>query len=383
METHKKKLKEFIPSVIFLLFIGLGLLLFILLPKKSFSESEKRMLSEFPPIEVRSVLSGEFGGKFETYLADQMPMRKFFVGVNGYSKLLLGQNGLNGVYSCQDGYLINTPAADNGLLEKNIDYINEFADIVDVPLYMLTVPSTGYIMDDVLPRVHMEYRDDEYINKIKTSLSDKIEYIDVREPFREAVSQGSQVYYKTDHHWTSEGAYIAYQTICGQMGMTATDRGQFEKETVEVFFGTTYSKSTLWLSSPDTMELWKNRQHTENQFEIEINDGGEVKESKRLFFEEHLKETDKYPVYLDGNHSLVRIKNNSSESDKKLLIIKDSFAHTITPFFADHYAEIIMVDMRYYKKEVSVLAKEEGIDEVLIIYGLEQMITDKNIRALM
>lgn len=386
MEKKKNRKREYLPSFIFLIFVGAIFVLFLILPKKDYSEQEKRVLSQFPDVTVETVFNGNFGKDFETYLADQMPLRSFFVGADSYSELLLGKNGINGIYKCQDDYLINTPISSNENLNKNIMYIHEFAEDIDVPVYMTVVPSTGYIMEDVLPTLHYEYNDKNILNNISsqlTTLNSKVQYVDLCDSFFRLADDGVQLYYKTDHHWTAEGAFSAYNTLCNAMNISSTPKENFNIEKYEGFFGTTYSKSALWLSKPDTVELWKNKNHMDKQFKVEIIDGGKSTVSNNLFFENHLSEQDKYPVYLDGNHSFVRITNTASDTDKKLLVIKDSFAHCLIPYMADNYSEIIMIDMRYYKDIVSEIVQSENIDTVLVLYGLDNIVNDKNLRALM
>ena len=101
-----------------------------------------------------------------------------------------------------------------------------------------------------------------------------------------------------------------------------------------------------------------------------------------MFYKKHLTEDDKYPVFLDGNHALTRIKNSNAPQDKKLLVIKDSYAHCMVPFLTDNYGEILMVDLRYYKYNVSDLIKNEGFNEALILYGLDNLATDTNVAFL-
>lgn len=382
IEKPKKRVRDFVPSIIFLFFIGAIFVMFLVLPKNNYSSQEKRVLADFPTATAETVFSGDFGSEFETYLEDQMPFRTFFAGLNSYSNQLLGENGMNGIYNCSEGYLVNTPVQYDSNLVRNIEYINEFAEDIDVPVYMTVVPSTGYIMSEVLPAVHYQYQDEVILNKVTTQLNSKIQYVDLTETFLSA-KFNTQLFYKTDHHWTASGAYTAYQKLCSTMGLTATSKNAFSIESYDSFYGTTYSKSALWLSNSDMIELWQNKSHTKDQFEVEIIDGSDTQKSNSLFFTKYLDEDDKYPVYLDGNHSLVKIKNNNSGTGQKLLIIKDSFAHSIVPFFADNYDEIIMVDMRYYKKEVSALIEDEEIDTVLVLYGLDNIVNDQNLRALM
>ena len=142
---------------------------------------------------------------------------------------------------------------------------------------------------------------------------------------------------------------------------------------VSGFLGTTYSRSGLWGTPSETLELWDSA----TRFLVENREDGELHEG--LYYEEHLTEHDKYPVYLDGNHPYTVIKNANATSDEKLLIVKDSFAHSLTPFLADHYAEIIMVDMRYYANPIPDLVKQEGIDRVLFVYSIDNLAKDDRI----
>ena len=109
--------------------------------------------------------------------------------------------------------------------------------------------------------------------------------------------------------------------------------------------------------------------------------GGEAISSDSYFFREQLKNDDKYPVFLDGNHSLVRIKNSNAKGGR-LIVVKDSYAHAAVPFLSQNYSEIIMVDLRYYKKDVSALVEDEKADAILLLYSIDNLATDKNLAYL-
>ncbi|MBR2715746.1 MAG: hypothetical protein IKB73_06060, partial [Ruminococcus sp.] len=220
--------------------------------------------------------------------------------------------------------------------------------------------------------------DDEHFDKIADTFSNSIvEFVDVRDSFKSAYDGGTQVYYKTDHHWTTQGAYIAYTHLGDALGFKPYNKSNYEITEHEGFYGTTYSSSGYWFTKPDTIELWKC--NALNDYTVTINDGGKTTESSSLFFTDHLKEDDKYPVYLDGNHPYTCIKNNTIKSDEKLLVIKDSFAHSLVPFLADHYSEIVMIDLRYYKEDVSKLIESEKFDQMLFLYSIDNLATDTNV----
>ncbi len=372
-----KKFLKALPAVFFSLFIALMLILFIALPKASYSDTEKRYLAEAPTFTFDSFFSGKFGEEFETYLCDHTAFRTMWVGLNAYYNLCIGNNGADGIYHCKNGYLINDPC-DRERLHSNIEVIKEFADKISTDTTVLIAPSTGYICSDVLPKNHREYRDNELFDDMKKTLSSSAHFVDVREAFKSAYQDGKQIYYKTDHHWTSEGAYTAYKELSKELSYTPNDKSKYDITSYDGFYGTTYSSSGFWLTKPDTLEVWDNEEN-DGHIHIEIQDGEKTIESDDMFFYSHLDESDKYPVFLDGNHPYTKITNNSKGLSGKLLIIKDSFAHSLTPFIADHFKETVMLDMRYYKQSVSKFIEEENFDKVLVLYSIDNLATDTDI----
>ena len=234
----KKALKH-LPTIVLLAFIFLMAILFFSLPKKEYSSSEKRYLSDFPTLTVDTFFSGDFGEEFEKYLSDHTPFRNFWVGLNSYYNLALGNPLSNGIYHCSDGYLINDPP-NTDRLDINIDVISEFADKSGLPATMILAPSTGYVASDVLPNEHIVYNDDELFADVTDTLSKStVNFVDIREDFKNAYKNGTQVYYKTDHHWTSEGAYLAYCALSDELGFTANTKEMYDITTHSGFYGTT------------------------------------------------------------------------------------------------------------------------------------------------
>lgn len=375
-----KNIMKYLPSVIFCAFIFLFMTFYFVLPKSEYSTQEKRKLAEFPKLTVQEIADGNFQKKLDTYLSDHMAARNFFVGFSADYELLTGRNGSKGIYLGSDGYLFPKPTQENEILSENAGYIGEFADYMNIPVYMTVVPSSGYINSSKLPLNHEEYNDERLIDSFSDKLGDKVEYIDVKDAFKEK-AKNEQLYYKTDHHWTTLGAFECYKLLGNKLGYQPLTENSFIKNKVENFYGTSYSKSALWNIFPDTIELWSNKNQPDNSVTVEINDGDEQKISHSYFFKEQLENDDKYPVFLDGNHSLVRITNEAA-NNRKLIIVKDSYAHAIAPFLSQHYSEIIMVDLRYYKKDISALAEDENADAVLILYSLDNLATDKNLAYL-
>lgn len=376
---NRSKIGKYIPAVVFLIFIYGMALWFLFSPKTDYSSSEKRYLQKFPDANVEKVLSGDFGSEFETFFADQFPQRNTWVGLNAYTTLAEGNNGASGVYNCKNGYLINKPVSTDNNLDKNVGAVVDFAKTIDAPTTVMLVPSTGYIADDVLPTFHDKYNDDEDISKISSTLSkEKIGFVDLRERFKSEYKNGSQLYYKTDHHWTTKGAYTGYQELCKALGVIPIDDSTLKKDSYPDFYGTTYSSSGFWLTPPDNIEIWSNPNNSSKNISVKITEGANIKTSGSMYFTDHLKEDDKYPVFIDGNHALTEITNTNAKNGT-ILLIKDSFSHSLAPFLAENYSKVVLVDLRYYKESVSDLVTTYNPEQVVVLYGIDNLATDTDI----
>lgn len=376
-ETTKRNKMNILIACIFCGLLFVLLILYFLIPDSDFSGKEKRVLSEFPKATAQAVFSGEYSKKIESYLQDQMPFRNLFVAISSYFNHFSGQNGTDGVYVSKNGYLINTPVKeDNRNLSTNLKFLNSFAEKSGIPAYLMIVPETGYIHEDLLPKGHEPYMDDAIFDTIRGKTKDNFTFVDLRSLFSN--EKDAQIYYKTDHHWTADGAMIAANAFLKLAGKPLISKADFYVESIKGFGGTTYSKSALWLKPTDTMELWHSNKAA---LHVEVSDLGKPDKKVRedVFFKEHLTKDDRYPVYLDGNHSLTHITNDSVQ-DGVLLLLKDSFGNTLATQLLERYHEIWMVDLRYYRTSaVSDLLAENNVDTILVNYSVDNIVNDTNI----
>ena len=371
---------RFAPAVLFVAFIFAMAIWFVVNPKADYSSSEKRYLQQFPETSVDTVLSGEFSEKFETYFADHFPQRNMWVGLNSYYNLGIGLNGRNGVYNSADGYLINVPVDKENYVRKNIRVLAEFKEkIGDVPMTVMLAPSTGYIATDKLPLIHDSYNDDTYFAETAKTLGESgVNFADLRETFKQKHAQGVQLYYRTDHHWTTDGAYEGYVKLCEKLGVQPADKDSFAKTAYGGFYGTTYSTSGYWLTKPDSITVYDNQENTDKNITVKISEDGKDNHYGSMFFYNHIGEDDKYPVFLDGNHALTEIQNKNAKNGT-IVVIKDSFSHSLAPFLAENYSKVVLVDLRYYKQSVSDLIKKENPEQVVALYGIDNLATDTDI----
>ena len=190
---NKKELYHFLPSLVFLIVLGILALLLFFGPDKDYSVNEKRYLAERPEISVSNILKGKTQEELEEFTADQIPGRDFFVGVNDYWNLATGRNAAQSIYHGKDGYLINAPKPYNEeVFTNNLTRFDQFAQSLGIPADIIMVPSTGYLMENELPKFHGEYDDDMLYEKAGEILH-YTKLIDVRDALKEGIAEGGQV----------------------------------------------------------------------------------------------------------------------------------------------------------------------------------------------
>ncbi len=360
-------------SLCFVAFLMIFLALNILTPTKKVSEKENRTLALFPKISFSTLTSGKFMTDFEDYVSDQFVFRNHFVSSKRRYETFSGKKENHAIMSCDDGYLIeNSSALTKTNIPSNTEAINALASVKRYKVKVAIVPTAYEILKDKLPRFAYT---DSYIdlqNYLKKELKNS-EITDV-EPVL-AKNADKYLYYRTDHHQTALGSYYTYLALSESLGFKPYPLEDFAVEKMsEDFFGTAWSNSGFAKTQKDTIYKYSPKKSIKATVSFPL----ENKNMKSLYNTDMLSEKDKYAFYLDGNHGLTEIKTNL-ETGKKLAIIKDSYAHSIVPFLANHYNEIYMVDLRYYNGDIFEYLYSHNIKDVLILYNQNTFMTDTNL----
>lgn len=366
------KNKTIIP--VFTLFLVTLLILNIITPNKAFSESENRVLSQIPFFSFDKLMSGKYTKDIEDYITDQFTFRDYWVSFKSTMERLSLKTQNNGIYFGKDDFLLEDYKEPSDQIAKNISKINKFNNkLPNVFTSVVFAPTSVKIYEDKLPLFASPYNELNSINKIKNNLDKNINFVDVYDALKS--KKDEYIYFRTDHHWTMRGAYYAYETLANSLNITPYSIEDFNSEIVsESFYGTLYSKSNDRSVSPDWIEIFKPK------FDVAYNISyvDTETESNSLYEYNHLSKKDKYSLFLDGNHSLISIKT-SVNNDKKLVIFKDSYSHCFIPFLANHYEEIHVIDLRYYKLNIYDYIEENDIDEALFFYNILTFSEDKNL----
>ncbi len=370
-----RKTSSVITAVLFAAVLLIVPLCWLCLPEKTFSESERRYLAEAPKLSEQALKNWSFDDAVEGYLADHLPLRDTFVGINAYATLFSGRQVSGEIWRDRDGYLVEAPVDFNYTeVARRVEKIASLSKTTGTPVSVLIVPSTGYIRSSHLPpRLATLYRDNAVLKQFQQNES--IRFVPLAARFSR---EGQDWYYRTDHHWTADGAFAAYEAYMETAGHTPLARDAFTRRALYGYTGSTRSRSALWLTKPDTLMI---DAPASTQVKVTFSDDKTVYDS--LFFEEHLKEYDWYPVFIDGNHPVTVIENLSAPDDAPvLLMVKDSFGNTLAPLLVPSYRTVVMVDQRFYRGAVSDLCFEYKADEILFCYSIERISTDLNLLLL-
>ncbi|MBU3129380.1 hypothetical protein LGL55_06210 [Clostridium tagluense] len=375
--NRKKYNRIYIKSLtlIFLLFIFSVMILNIIVPSKDFSEEENRKLKNKPKFTINNLLHNKFTSKYEKYISDQFILRNFWINVKSRTEILTGKKENNDVYLGDNNYLIakfKKPSKED--LAEKLKAINIFShDNKELSKYIMLVPNKVEVLKDKLPAFAPVENQLQYINKFYSGLDKDIKSINVFDTLNK--NKDKYIYYKTDHHWTTDGAYYAYLEFCKSSGITPKDISDYDiNEVNNKFYGTLYSRAGVKNVDSDIINVYLPKTHED----ILVNYIDEKKKSTSLFNSSSLNTKDKYSVFLWGNHPIIKT-STMNLNNKNLLVIKDSYANCFIPFLTSHFSEIIVVDLRYYSDDVNTLIKDYNITDVLMLYNTNTFFEDESI----
>lgn len=375
-KDRQRKVQEQLVGIIFILTLFLFLIINVIVPDREKSVQENRMFATKPKFRLSSLISGDYDEKFEAYMDDQ------FVGRDMWRKLKVtvdrigGSRLENGVYIGKNGQLLEQiEVADENHLAANIKAIKSFSESHSkISVRMMLVPDAANVLNHSLPSLAKPEDQTQMFSMVRKDLGDSVEWIDVSTELNKHKTE--KIYYKTDHHWTTLGAFYAFQAAAPSLGIEGDLSGKYVSYAVsDSFNGMLASKSGVNLGEKEQIDIYV---PTEEDTDLIVDYVDEGKRSTSLYDSSKLKEKDQYTVFLGGNSSLLDIRTVST-STKRLLLVKDSFANSFIPFLTPYYREIVVVDPRYYSGTINDLMDSYRISEVLFLYSGNTFFKDNNI----
>ena len=359
---------------IFLVFLIVAFAFNLFSKDKKYSESENRMLAQKPVFSMANLTSGKYMKDMEDYVTDQFFIRDKWINLKVLEDLALGKKESNGVYIGKKDYLMEIPTAPNQkALDNNLDAISNFsASHPDINTVMTLIPNAAYIYDHLIPRnapVRDQEKDIKYVmNAVSTSLN----FVDLTKTM--SSHKEEDIYYKTDHHWTTLGARYAFDALSTALGIEKPTQEYKIYPVTHSFQGTLASKSG-YDKALDTIEIYV-PQGVNTDCVVNFTDEGEKTAS--VYESAALEKKDKYEVFFGGNHTRIDI-STPMEGKKNLLLFKDSYANCFIPFLVPYYRNIIVIDPRYFYDDIESLISDNEITDVLFLYNVNTFFGDNSL----
>lgn len=353
-------------AVLMIFFIGN-----LIVPDVAYSDVENRQLQQFPTISAKEYMSGRLEKKLENYVNDQFCGRNVFIRIKSAVDVSLGSVYSNGVWKCKDGYLMeDITAPDDERINKTISALAKFKKAnKKIPMRFMLAPNAANIYNNKLPAFVRVSDQNKYIDDFYAQLKDiGIDTVDIRPTFNEN-KDSMQLYYRTDHHWTTDGAQLAWKEFAKARGL---QDGEFKLyEVKNDFVGSLAAKSGFPAGKADVIKLAAK----ENSLNSVIYYYDTQKKTSKFYNMKSLDKRDAYTVFGGQNHPIYTIKT-PADSNRRLLLVKDSYANSMIPFLMQYYREIVVVDPRYYFDDIGITMISEGINEVLFLYNANTFFED-------
>lgn len=382
------KRNNIITTVVFLVLVGALTVASMVNPVRQYSETENRTLAQLPKFSFKALFSEnddeKYTLKYEEFITDQFVFRDAWITVKNYAELALGKKDSGGVYFGKDGYLIEKHELDKDRLESNIEYLKALIDNAgsQYNVRVLIAPTASLMLSDKLPAFAPVWNQEALLDR----LAEFEGFVDVRDILKKHLldtpaTDPDRLYYRTDHHWTTLGAYYAYFMLCDSLGFDSTPFEEFTKTVLsDEFYGTLASKVNI-KTKPDVLYTLD----TSLPLSVTYNRGTpDERVTDTLYELRHLDTRSKYSVFLNENQPMVEI-NTSNKNGRTLLLIKDSYAHCMVPMLVNNYENILILDLRGAKGGIISnfipMFEELGysIDDIVVLYNAENFTEDKNL----
>ena len=383
MQQHKRRRKggliHYPVLILFSVFFVGMFLLDCVTPDRTVSELENTTLTQRPKVTAQILSSAglnRFFDDYTQYTKDQIPGRDAWISLQSFVETaLLQKTQSGGILLGDKGQMFDRTyglvSSEERTLPRNIAAVASLAARCPGKVYVMVAPAASSIYPERVPAHAPLLQEESYLGQIQAAVE---QAGGVYLPLEDALSahKDEYIYYRTDHHWTTQGAYYAYSELCGALGLEPFDRAAHTAVDVPDFYGTFYSRARTWNAQPDTLTYYD----LDNPLTIYTVTGPGMPtegQTTGLYDLDKLDVYDKYAAFLHGNNGLSRVEG---DGEGRILVIKDSYANSFVPFLTANYAQIDVVDLRNYNYGLDALIAENGYDQILVLYSFDSFKSD-------
>ena len=383
MQQHKRRRKggliHYPVLILFSVFFVGMFLLDCVTPDRTVSELENTTLTQRPKVTAQILSSAglnRFFDDYTQYTKDQIPGRDAWISLQSFVETaLLQKTQSGGILLGDKGQMFDRTyglvSSEERTLPRNIAAVASLAARCPGKVYVMVAPAASSIYPERVPAHAPLLQEESYLGQIQAAVE---QAGGVYLPLEDALSahKDEYIYYRTDHHWTTQGAYYAYSELCSALGLEPFDRAAHTAVDVPDFYGTFYSRARTWNAQPDTLTYYD----LDNPLTIYTVTGPGMPtegQTTGLYDLDKLDVYDKYAAFLHGNNGLSRVEG---DGEGRILVIKDSYANSFVPFLTANYAQIDVVDLRNYNYGLDTLIAENGYDQILVLYSFDSFKSD-------
>lgn len=372
MKKRKRITNRWIGSFISVVVCGL-MILNLVWPDKNYSDLENRSLQTFPFPRLSYMSDGSYQNTLQNWFSDQFVGRNGLVRLNYVIQKTCGAKKIDDVYLGKGMLIEDASKMDKDQVTRTLNAINTFANNhSDLKYSFMLVPNAISIQSKKLPRFVTYEDQDEQMDLIYNNIAKAISTIDIRKTMKKHVNEN--IYYKTDHHWTSLGAYYAFQYMSDALGIANVDENDYEIYPVSTSFKGTLSHKTGNFTLKDTIEIYVPKKNPDYL----LTNDSTLQKGRSIYSSEGLNSSNPYNVFLNGNASILRLEMNTN-SKRHLLLFKDSFANEYIQFLIPYYRTITIVDPRYYFDDINRVIESDSITDVMYVYNTNTFVTDTSL----
>ena len=341
-------MKDKLTVLLFIITLYIFGILGILLPDKEISFSERRKLKTLPKYEIENT----YVTKLDDYLLDQFPGRDNFRSIKAFFNYnILHESDNNKIY-LKNNYIFKSN------YPTNVDSINNFKKIItntieyfpDNNIFFVMIPDKNYYLNDKY-FLSIDY---DYIEKSLSNLP--VTHIDIKD------SLTLEYYYQTDTHWRQEKLSKVINQLNDKMNLPYLEL-MYKENIYDDFYGVYYGESAIKRESEQLIYLDNNIINSLNVTYLEN------KNLHTIYNPDKLDGMDPYDVYLDGASAFIEIENSAVDTDKELIVFRDSFGSSLIPLLTPYYHKITVIDNRYISSDnyLNMLSIEN--QDVLFLYS--------------
>ena len=382
--TEVGNMHKYVLTVLFVLLLAGSAAVFLSPADTESIKAENREIAAMPELTAEKIEDGSFASEFDSYVNDNIGFRGKLMELSGkirscfgFTPQLVGKvisttADIGTAQTLHSSLMIvdrkvmemfsNKPEGQSGYAEALNNISREIPG--NVKMYSMIVPTQLEFEDPLYSNAQDSQKD--CIESIDRLLAPAITPVDA---YSRLEAGTGYLYFKTDHHWTMDGAYCGYEAFMDASGGRAVSKDDFQYKEESEFYGALYQKARSQMDKPeaDTLEYYDVAEENDLSIVMRViyEDGSSLEYGENSTLFDYEKED--YTFFLGGDQPLIEITNNLIDDGKTIIVIKDSYANALVPWLVNNYKQVILIDPRSFEGSLNEEIERYEADELAVV----------------